>query len=230
MVDNCVLISTGSFNPVHHSHFSNLLNVQQHLENVQDPPWNVLAGYISPTHDLYVHSKLGDSAWIPADDHCRLCDQVIQNYEGAEVSSWITVARGESEWSAGFVDFPPVRENLRDFLNNTLVTQEKLLKYPLRVVYACSLDHFNRCPEIKRLTESTNMACAVVYRVGEDEEQIFEATRSPNIIYVPLLDQRHTLSNLSSTQIRKYFQNPNSATEPFIYPNVYEYMSRRFQT
>ncbi|CAF1340849.1 unnamed protein product [Rotaria sp. Silwood1] len=103
------------------------------LEHAHQPPWAVLAGYLSPTHDSYVHSKLGDPAWIPAADRCRLCEKAIE-YEGSAVSSWIGVSRGESEWVNGFVDFGPVTEYLRDFLNSTLVDQNKILKYPLRVI------------------------------------------------------------------------------------------------
>jgi hypothetical protein len=53
---SCVLLTTGSFNPVHPLHFQNLLRVKQYLENEHQPPWNVLAGYISPTQ--YVVFKL----------------------------------------------------------------------------------------------------------------------------------------------------------------------------
>ncbi len=46
---SCVLLMTGSFNPVHPLHFNNFQRVREYLENEHQPPWNVLAGYISPT-------------------------------------------------------------------------------------------------------------------------------------------------------------------------------------
>ncbi|CAF5063401.1 unnamed protein product, partial [Rotaria sp. Silwood1] len=130
------MFTTGSFNPIHTAHLRNLLSAKKYLEQEHQPPWNVLAGYISPTHDSYVHKKLGDPAWIPSEDRCQLCEGAI-THEGPEMSSWISVSRGESEWSAGFVDFGPVAENFRDFLNSTLVDQQNILKYPLCVVYIC---------------------------------------------------------------------------------------------
>jgi hypothetical protein len=45
---SCVLITTGSLNPVHRSHIKNLELVKKYLEQIS-PRWNVLAGYLSPT-------------------------------------------------------------------------------------------------------------------------------------------------------------------------------------
>ncbi|CAF4174638.1 unnamed protein product, partial [Rotaria sordida] len=120
-------------------------------------------------NDSYVHSKLGDPAWIPAEDRCRLCEKTIE-CEGPAVSSWIGVSRGESEWVHEFVDFGPVTKNLRDFLNSTLVDRNDILKYPLRVVYVCGLDHFNKCPYVQNMATQNNISVAVVYRMGYDEQ------------------------------------------------------------
>ncbi|CAF1429812.1 unnamed protein product [Adineta ricciae] len=228
---NCVLITTGSFNPVHPFHFQNLLRVKDHLEREHQPPMNVLAGYISPTHDSYVHSKLGDSAWIPAKDRCRLCEEAIE-YEGSKVSSWISVSRGESEWYEGFVDFCPVTENLRDFLNTTLVGQNNLLSYPLRVIYVCGLDHYNKCTYMERMAQQNNISCAIVYRRGCDEQQINRSLKTTNVIYISLSKERTKLTDVSSTQIREYFQNPtanNMDVERNIYPSVRDYMRRKYR-
>ncbi|CAF1215965.1 unnamed protein product [Rotaria sordida] len=226
---NCVLITTGSFNPIHPSHLQNLLRVKQYLEDEHQPSWNVLAGYLSPTHDSYVRSKLGDSAWIPAEDRCQLCEGAIEH---DKLSSWITVSRGECEWPSGFVDFGPVTENLCDFLNDTLVHQDKFLKHPLRVVYVCGLDHFNKCSYLERMAKQKNMACAVVFRSGYNEQHIHQSIRSTDVIYVKLEKERDKIVDISSTQIRQYFQNPTSRTtdiDQFIYPNVYEYMIKNYK-
>ncbi|CAF1394899.1 unnamed protein product [Adineta steineri] len=228
---NCVLLTTGSFNPVHPLHFQNLLRVKEYLEHEQQPPWNVLAGYISPTHDSYVHSKLGDPAWISAKDRCRLCEGAIE-YEGSEVSSCISVSRGESEWNGGFVDFGPVTENLRDFLNTTLVSEENILQHPLRVVYVCGLDHFNKCSYLEGMAKQRNMACAIVFRVGYDEQQVSRSIKASGVIYISLSEERTKLVDVSSTQIRQYYQNPTSKKtniEQNIYPVVREYMSKKYQ-
>ena len=179
-----------------------------------------------------MHSKLGDSTWIPAKDRCKLCQDAIE-YEGPEVSSWVTVSTGECQWPDGFVDFGPVTENLCDFLNDTLVAQEKLLKYPLCVVYVCGLDHFNKCSYLEAMAKQDNMACAVVYRSGYDEKQIRRSSRSTGVIYISLEVECDKILDISSTQIREYFENPTkntSSLDPFIYPNVREYMSKKQKT
>jgi nicotinic acid mononucleotide adenylyltransferase len=180
--------------------------------------------------DSYVHKKLGDSAWIPAKDRCRLCEDAIE-HEGSEVSSWISVSRGESEWDDGFVDFGPVTENLRDFLNTTLVDQGDILQHPLRVVYVCGLDHFNKCSNVESMAKQRNMACAIVYRAGYDEQQITRSVQKSGAIYIPLSKERTKLADVSSTQIRQYFENSsarNTNVERNIYPAVSEYMSRKY--
>jgi len=48
-IHSCVLIITGSFNPIHRSHIYNLQLVKKYLENHDTRSMNVLAAYISPT-------------------------------------------------------------------------------------------------------------------------------------------------------------------------------------
>ncbi|CAF1278896.1 unnamed protein product [Rotaria sordida] len=201
---SCVLLTTGSFNPIHPLHFQTLLRVKQYLEHEHQPPWNVLAGYISPTHDSYVHKKLGDPAWIPAKDRCRLAERAME-YEDSEASSWISISRGESE-ADGFVDFPDVTKNFRNFLNNTLVDQENILQYPLRVVYVCGLDHYNKCSDVERMAKQNNMASAVIFRIGNDDKQISHSVGTSGAMYIPLSKERAQLPDVSSTLIREYFR------------------------
>ena len=179
--------------------------------------------------DSYVHNKLGDSAWIPAKDRCALCEGALK-YEDSQLSSWVTVSRGESEWAGGFVDFDEVTENLCTFLNDLLVSQRKVLKHPLRVLYVCGLDHFNKCTHVESMAKKENIACAIVYRAGCDEHQVCRAVKSSGAIYVPLASERDQYTHLSSTEIRKYFQNPSASTASIaqlIYPNVRDYMKQK---
>jgi nicotinic acid mononucleotide adenylyltransferase len=180
--------------------------------------------------DSYVHKKLGDPAWIPAKDRCRLAERAME-YEDSEVSSWISISRGESE-ADGFVDFPDVTKNFRNFLNNTIVDQKNILKYPLRVVYVCGLDHYNKCSDVERMTKQNNITSAVVFRVGNDDKQISHSVGTSSAMYIPLLKERAKLPDVSSTLIREYFQNPGAnktSIDRYIYPHVRDYMSKKYR-
>lgn len=181
--------------------------------------------------DSYVHGKLGDRAWIPAKHRCQLCEGALQS-EGPKLASWISVSRGESEWKDGFVDFGPVVENLRDFLNSTLVGPGNVFKYPLRVVYVCGLDHFNKCSYVEQMAKQKSMGCAVVYRSGCDEKEISNSAKKSGVLYVSLTKERGKITEISSTAIREYFQNPATSKtniKQHIYPNVLEYMNKKYQ-
>ena len=176
--------------------------------------------------------QFNNPSWIPATDRCQLCEDVIKN-EGSELSSWIGVSRGASEWTGGFVNFGAVAGYFRDFLNSTLVEQQNFLTYPLRVVYVCGLDHFNKRPYLARMAKYDNMASAVVYRLGYEEQLIRRAVETSGVIYIPLVKERAKLPNVSSMQIRRYFENPtgnHGHIEQSIYPHIREYMTKKYKT
>jgi len=82
------------------------------------------------------------------------------------------------------------------------------------------------------MTMKMNIKCAVIYRVGYDEQRI-DCQSSSNIIYIPLNQQRHQLQSISSTQIRQYFQNDTSTCanhiDKCLYPNVRDYMINKYR-
>ena len=76
------------------------------------------------------------------------------------------------------------------------------------------------------------MACAVVYRVGYEEQQAKRSLQTSGIIYVPLAKERSKLPDVSSTQIRQYFENSDATNrdiERNIYPNVREYIMKKYK-
>ncbi|CAF1465543.1 unnamed protein product [Rotaria sordida] len=87
--ENVVLIKTGSMNPVHRSHISNMVRTKQYLERVYN--FNVIGGYLSPTHDEYVHSKLGNEL-ISGQHRIEMCRKAI---EEAGQQHWLSVDMAE---------------------------------------------------------------------------------------------------------------------------------------
>jgi len=88
--ENVVLIKTGALNPIHRSHIANMIKVKQYLEEVYD--LNVVAGYISPTHDQYVQGKLGKHL-IPSQHRIQMCQRAIQE---ENQQHWLAVDQAEA--------------------------------------------------------------------------------------------------------------------------------------
>ncbi len=175
--------------------------------------------------DSYVRDKLGHSDWISAKKRCELCEEAIK-YEKLE--DFIAVSRGEIECKT-FFDFDEVSENLAKFLNSELCGPDKLLENPLKAVYVCGLDHFNKCPYVARLAKRENMACAVIYRLGASDDYIktFDV-ESSNIYYITLENEREKLIDISSTAIRKLHQTPtNTDPDNLSYPCVKKYYEEK---
>ncbi|UJR21428.1 hypothetical protein I4U23_024514 [Adineta vaga] len=230
--NNCVLIITGSLNPIHRSHIKNLLLVKTYLEKHETRPLNVLAAYLSPTHDSYVRNKLGSTDWIPGEERCQLCEQAI-DLEG--LKSFISVAKGELEYDR-FADFDEVTIKLAEYLNKELYKTRHVLSYPLKVVYVCGLDHFNKCSHVEVLARQKNIACAVIYRLGDPDHRIKRLEeKSSNIYYITLDDERETLIDISSTEIRKRYQNAinqnsndDDDDDQITYPFVGKYLKTKY--
>jgi nicotinamide mononucleotide adenylyltransferase len=87
--ENVVLISTGSMNPIHRSHISNMIKTKNYLENVYH--LNVLGGFISPTHDQYVEGKLGNEL-IFGIHRIEMCQKAI---EEENQQNWLAVDKAE---------------------------------------------------------------------------------------------------------------------------------------
>ncbi|CAF1346389.1 unnamed protein product [Rotaria sordida] len=87
--DNVVLIETGALNPVHRNHISNMIKTKQYLERVHG--FNVIGGYLSPTHDEYVRGKLGEEL-ISGQHRIEICQKAI---EEANQQHWLSVDKAE---------------------------------------------------------------------------------------------------------------------------------------
>lgn len=88
--ENVVLIKTGSLNPIHRSHISNMIKTKYYLENIYN--LNVIGGYISPTHDQYVKRKLGKE-FISSQHRIHMCQKAI---EEENQQHWLSVDKAEA--------------------------------------------------------------------------------------------------------------------------------------
>ena len=109
-----VLVTTGSFNPVHTEHLDIHRRTRVALETAH-PSLRVVASYLSPSHDDYVMPKLlrADRAdtFLTAAQRAQLIEACVQDDPIIDVDEW--------EWrQAYFIDFTSVVVRLQDHLTS----------------------------------------------------------------------------------------------------------------
>ncbi|CAF1179141.1 unnamed protein product [Adineta steineri] len=210
--ENVVLLKTGSLNPIHRSHISNMIQTKKYLEEICN--FNVIGGYLSPTHDHYVGNKLGDEL-LHGQLRIEMCQNAIQE---ENQQHWLTVDKAEC-LASNFINLNKVASSLQMFLN------EKIrLDKPIKVIYVAGLDLFNRCKGMNGLRQGTMGGVAVVYRYGQDKSLIQsfikENTRK---LYFIALDEDNIQNDISSTLIRQKLKS-NENCSHLTYNSVLQFL------
>jgi hypothetical protein len=102
-----VLVSTGSYSPIHAGHVGIMEVAKKHIESLG---YQVVQGVISPSHDAYVSIKYGGKAKM----HVGIRAQRI--FEAVETSDWLVQDRMEGEMLSCAVNFSTVLEHVRLYL------------------------------------------------------------------------------------------------------------------
>jgi len=190
----CVLLTTGALNPVHLGHVAMFDRARDCLE--AEHGFDVVGGFLSPSHDAYLCGKYGDSAFFPASQRLAMCVAATKDHPVLAVTSW------ESSVSGSWPDFPVVTAALEHVLAERYPDEDIL------VIYLCGQDHFchagaSRLPGV-----------AVVSRAGKSER-----TESARNIYAVRSDG--SFSQLSATQVREALANEDIQTlENCLHPDV----------
>ena len=121
---SCVLLSTGSFCPMHFGHRDMLIKAKQHLE---EKGWQVVKAYISPGHDEYIQKKCGEE-WINIDRRIQLIQQMIVD------DNWLAIDPWEGVFNRVAVNFTDVIQRLQSYI-------EKHCHQSIPVFYVCGSDN-----------------------------------------------------------------------------------------
>ncbi|CAG8562278.1 294_t:CDS:1 [Paraglomus occultum] len=207
-----VLLTTGSFNPVHTYHIHNLELAKSTLEK-SSPNNIVIGGFLSPSQDLYVRSKLGRFA-IEADHRITMCQLATMH------SNWIDVCKWEAKANEDyFVDFAYVVGRMQEFLQDQI--NRKVFVY-----YVCGSDH-----AIKTGVCGCDGGLVIIGRaVGDGDKQRQKCERILDMVYGRGVWNEFTVyidgdgGNVSSTFIRMQLRDGKSEWEEYCDSNVVEYI------
>lgn len=130
-----ILLSTGSFNPIHEGHIKMMDLAKEELNKNN---MIVLGGFLSASHDGYVFTK--DTRFqIPASQRLMFCDKLIISHPFLSTDKWEAL---ENDSAINFTDVILYLEwSLNKVLKNYL--QAKFLtKIKLEIVYVFGSDNF----------------------------------------------------------------------------------------
>jgi len=190
----CVLLTTGALNPVHRGHIAMFDRARDALES--EHGFDVVGGFLSPSHDAYLSGKHRDSGFFLADLRLAMCAAATVDHPLLAVASW------ESSVSGAWPDFPVVTATLEHVL------AERFPGEDIVVIYLCGQDHFCHAGA------SRLPAIAVVSRAGKTEQT--DAARN---VYAVRADD--SFSQLSATQVREALANEDMQTlKECVHPDV----------
>lgn len=192
----CVLLTTGALNPVHLGHVAMFDRARDGLES--EHGFDVVGGFLSPSHDAYLSGKHRDSGFFPADLRLAMCAAATGDHPLLEVASW------ESSVSGSWPDFPVVTATLEHVL------AERFPDDSIVVMYLCGQDHFYHA------AASRLPAIAVVSRDGTTERT--DAARN---VYAVSAGAGDPFSEMSSTRVREALASDDHATlRSCLHPDV----------
>jgi len=209
---NIVLLSTGAYCPVHKMHVDIFVKAKKILE---DPPLasgimsvNVVAGYLSPTHDSYVSSKVESSKVrsISGIHRLEMIKLNVQDSEWMDASSW-EVDQYE------FIDYPFVYKHFKKELES---------KFNVEIWYLCGSDHALKCHLYDR-----SIRCVAVSRPTQNKIADLNKMYDKNS-FIFIQDDTEDMSSTKVRNVmRKKYANDDDYKknlELYLHPNVAKYI------
>jgi nicotinic acid mononucleotide adenylyltransferase len=175
----CILLTTGSFCPIHQGHIEMMTKSKDYIE---DLGYTVVQGYISPGHDEYISSKNKEQA-IPVHKRIELIQQKINE---SKLQDWLSIDPWEGVFNRVGINFTEVIYRLEGYV-------KEHIKQDIPIFFVCGGDNARFA-----LSFSLRGQCIVVSR-PEYEGDIYKIGTNDN-------KNVHWIENnnsMSSTAVRK---------------------------
>lgn len=186
--NSVVLLTSGAFCPFHNGHLDMMIRAKNALEKIGK---NVVAGYISPSHDEYVFNKVASGYHI--NKRIKIIENKIKNYD------WLFVDPWEGVFTKYALNFTDVIERLKKYI--LFYTGKDIPIY-----FVCGSDNARFA-----LTFINKGHCVVVNRPGyEDDVEIKNMVKTDRVLWT------HGNSDESSTDIRKKESIENEISKAYI--------------
>lgn len=204
----CVILSTGSFAPIHYGHIQMMELARQEVER---QGFTVLGGYLSPGHDEYIKAKTSNQ-WIPIHHRIALINEATKEHP------WLSVDPWEGVFNKVAINFTDVIIRLEAYL-------EHFLGKKIPVIYVCGGDNgrFAR-------TFDYSGHCVVVGRPGYRKPyiknpRVFMVEGSSDISSTVIRDSSKTCSPTRPKTLLLRIRNEDDKEN-----KVAEVLSHRFET
>eukprot|EP01119_Soliformovum_irregulare_P009037 TRINITY_DN22145_c0_g1_i1.p1 TRINITY_DN22145_c0_g1~~TRINITY_DN22145_c0_g1_i1.p1 ORF type:complete len:272 (+),score=63.22 TRINITY_DN22145_c0_g1_i1:1-816(+) len=199
-----VLVLSGSFNPLHLMH---LRTFEIARRNLEDRKHMVVGGFIAPSSNGYVKSKLDDSA-MTLDHRNKMCEVALQNSDWLGVCPW---GNPSASW---------VCRNLQ------AVLEQQIPNISWRVMEIFGADHALKFHKWKR---QEIMICLGRPGYSDQLKKMLLADQIDQDVFILTED----LHDMSSTAIRLHLQKEDwnaLATSQFLDGNVLSYLQTHGQS
>jgi len=195
-------------NPPHRGHAQLLRQARDRLEAVG---YEVVAAWMSPSHDDYVKPKALRlrTKWLSSNVRLLLGSMVLRSDDFVLLGAW------EAQYPGRWPDFPEVAANLQDFLEEQPEAQQGLLgdSKSVRVFYACGTDHAERCGLYRGVGSgpSGDMGVVVVPRAGEKPRQ-----EDPHRLVFVAEPAAGEVASFSSTKVREAMERRDASAGAYL--------------
>lgn len=202
---NIVLLLNGCFNPIHNNHIRLLELARERLHALND--YQVIGGYISPTHDASIQRKLSvpPTAWQDRLEMCRLA---------VRGSAWIMVDDWQISRERNF-GAQQSKQHLKDFLQK--------LHPSIEIISICGGDAL---PKLTAVIKKELVICVINRPIEEfDFDEWFQSSAiKPYHDNVILIQDNQPIKHISSTYIREQMsRNLYDLLVDDLHPLVLEY-------